>query len=51
MSASGIFTVTVTAPAGAAAAIYRLTGSVPATTKNNKHFPTDSLPEVAQLSA
>jgi hypothetical protein len=48
---SGRFSITVAAPAGKTAAIYRLTSKVPANATSTKQFPTFSLPEVAQLGA
>jgi hypothetical protein len=49
-SANGHFTVSVPAPAGAAAAIYRLSTKVRGNTTSAKLFPTDSLPEPVDLS-
>ncbi len=48
--ASGRFTVSVPAPAGAEAAIYRLSTKVRGNTASAKLFPTDSLPEPVNLS-
>ncbi len=50
-SASGHFTVSVPAPAGTTAAIYRLSTKVRGNTTSAKLFPTDSLPEPVNLSA
>jgi alpha-tubulin suppressor-like RCC1 family protein len=50
-STSGHFTVSVPAPAGATAAIYRLSTRVRGNTTSAKLFPTDSLPEPVNISA
>lgn len=50
-SASGHFTVSVPAPGGATAAIYRLSTKVRGNTTSAKQFPTDSLPEPVNLGA
>jgi alpha-tubulin suppressor-like RCC1 family protein len=50
-SASGHFTVSVPAPAGAMAAIYRLSTKVRGNTTSAKLFPTDSLPEPVNLGS
>jgi len=50
-NASGHFTVSVSAPAGATAAIYRLSTKVRGNTTSAKLFPTDSLPEPVNISA
>lgn len=48
-SATGHFRVTVTAPKGATAVIYRLATQVRANATSTKPFPTFSLPEVAHI--
>jgi len=48
-SASGRFDIEVPAPAGALAALYRLSTKVRETTSSSKLFPTDSLPETVGL--
>ena len=50
-SASGHFTVSVSAPAGATAAIYRLSTKVRGNTTSAKLFPTDSLPEPVNINS
>ena len=46
-ASDGTFEVTVAAPKGAAAAVYRLATHVPKTRKNPKRFPTFTLPRAS----
>jgi hypothetical protein len=49
-ASDGSFEVTVTAPKGATAAVYRLATHVPKTRKNPKRFPTFTLPAGIDLN-
>jgi hypothetical protein len=49
-ASDGSFEVTVTAPKGATAAVYRLATHVPKTRKNPKRFPTYTLPAGIDLN-
>jgi hypothetical protein len=49
-SSTGGFRVTVPAPQGVLAAVYRLETSVPKTTRNPKRFPTYTLPRSVTLT-